>query len=96
MSGIIPLASEEPAKHVRLERLEKHLNEGPEGLEEVILGLSLTPDGEHTTEILTETIRTILEKRKVKLTHLGRGLSTGSELEYADRATIESALQGRK
>jgi recombination protein RecR len=96
LGGIIPLASEEPGKHVRLSPLEKHLKEGPEGLEEVILGLSVTPDGEHTTEVLTETLRPILEKSKIRLTHLGRGLSTGSELEYADRATIESALQGRK
>jgi len=96
LGGIIPLASEEPEKHVRLASLEKHLKGSPEGLEEVILGLSVTPDGEHTTEVITEAIRPILEKAKVRLTHLGRGLSTGSELEYADRATIENALEGRK
>ena len=96
LGGIIPLASEEPKKHVRLEKLEKHIASKPEGLEEVILGLSLTSDGEHTAETLTEALRSPLEKAKIKLTHLGRGLSTGSELEYADRATIENALQGRK
>lgn len=95
LGGIIPLASEEPAKHVRLKELEKHLSGKHTGLEEVILGLSITPDGEHTTEILTEAIRPQLEKAGIKLTHLGRGLSTGSELEYADRATIENALKGR-
>jgi recombination protein RecR len=96
LGGIVPLASEEPEKYVRLAPLKKHLESDPEGLEEVILGLSVTPDGEHTTEVITEAIRAILERVDVKLTHLGRGLSTGSELEYADRATIESALQGRK
>lgn len=96
LGGIVPLASEEPGKHVRLTPLIKHLESAPEGLEEVILGLSVTPDGEHSTEVVTEAIRPILEKTKIKLTHLGRGLSTGSELEYADRATIESALQGRR
>jgi recombinational DNA repair protein RecR len=30
------------------------------------------------------------------VTMLGRGLSTGSELEYADAETLKTALQNRK
>ena len=33
---------------------------------------------------------------EVKVSVLGRGLSTGTELEYSDSATIKSALENRK
>lgn len=35
------------------------------------------------------------EKIGIKITRLGRGLSTGSDLEYADEATLSSALKNR-
>jgi recombination protein RecR len=95
LGGIVPLSSETPEKYIRLSELTSHIKKGPQGLEEVIYGLSVTPDGEHTADIVKETLRPHLEKIQAKATHLGRGLSTGSELEYADRATIENALKGR-
>jgi recombination protein RecR len=36
------------------------------------------------------------DKNPFPITLLGRGLSTGSELEYSDRETIRNALQNRK
>ena len=35
------------------------------------------------------------ELNNVTLTSLGRGLSTGSELEYADEETLRNALKNR-
>ena len=60
-------------------------------LREVILALSANPDGEHTSDEL----KRLLSPTGVKITTLGRGLSTGSELEYADKETLKSALKNR-
>lgn len=89
LGGTIPLASEEPGKHIRLRELTKRLAEN--NLKEVILGLSATTEGDHTRQILQEK----LKDAGVKMSSLGRGLSTGSELEYADPDTIAQALGNR-
>lgn len=64
------------------------------GLTEVVLALSATSEGEHTTDHL-RTVLTPLRER-IRITLLGRGLSTGSELEYSDAETLRGALQNRK
>ena len=89
LGGIIPLASEEPEKHIRLrELIARAQTEKPQ---EIILGLSATTEGDHTRQILAEK----LQKTNSKISSLGRGLSTGSELEYADPETIAQALGNR-
>ena len=89
LGGIIPLASEEPEKHVRLRELLKRAEADKPS--EIILGLSATTEGDHTRQILAEK----LQKTNSKISSLGRGLSTGSELEYADPDTIAQALGNR-
>jgi recombination protein RecR len=96
LGGTVPLAAEEPAKHVRMRELVKRIElEGSSTLKEVILGLSATTEGDHTRLILQEKIMPIAEGFNLKLSSLGRGLSTGSELEYADPDTIANALNSR-
>lgn len=103
LGGTVPLAAEEPAKHVRMRELLKRIEleaTPPQGgvasrLQEVILGLSATTEGDHTRLILQEKIMPIAEGFGLKLSSLGRGLSTGSELEYADPDTIANALNSR-
>ena len=97
LGGAIPLAAEEPAKFVRLQPLLKRAEaEGKDKtLKEVILGLSATTEGDHTRLILQEKLMPIADVYGLKLSSLGRGLSTGSELEYADPDTIASALNSR-
>jgi len=89
LGGIIPLASEEPEKHIRLRELTARAQ--AEKPQEIILGLSATTEGDHTRQILAEK----LQKTNSKISSLGRGLSTGSELEYADPETIAQALGNR-
>lgn len=67
----------------------------PDGLTEVILGFSVNPDGENTGRFVESIIREIPSSESIKISHLGRGLSTGSELEYADPETLKNALQNR-
>ena len=90
LGGIIPLAAEEPEKHIRLRELIKRAESDKPT--EIILGLSATTEGDHTRQILAEK----LQKTNSKISSLGRGLSTGSELEYADPDTIQQALSSRQ
>ena len=97
LGGTIPLASEEPEKHTRIRELFARVEADASSLTltEVILGLSATTEGDHTRQILQEKMRPVAEAFNFKISSLGRGLSTGSELEYADPDTIASALSSR-
>ncbi len=64
------------------------------GLTEIVLALSATSEGEHTEDRVQELLAPF--RSRVRLSALGRGLSTGSELEYADAATLSGALSNRK
>ncbi len=98
LGGTIALAAEEPEKYIRLRELLRRIEVDASALHlnEVILGLSATSEGDHTRKILQEKIRPIAEGLNFKISSLGRGLSTGSELEYADPDTIASALSSRQ
>jgi len=84
-----------PNKHKLLALIENS-----ENLNEIILALPTTTEGEHTAQTVQNIIQGYLQdtstiSRQVKITMLGRGLSTGAELEYADGATLKSALESR-
>ena len=66
-----------------------------DGLKEIILAFSVNPDGENTARYVSGLLKEETEKNGVKISTLGRGLSTGSELEYADPETIKNALKNR-
>ncbi len=98
LGGTIPLASEEPERHIRLRELLQRVEQDAaqqNHLQELILGLSATTEGDHTRRMLQEKLLPIAEGLRFKISSLGRGLSTGSELEYADPDTISSALNSR-
>jgi recombination protein RecR len=62
-------------------------------LSELIFGLSVSPEAEHTRLRLHTMLR---EKfPDLKFSTLGRGLSTGTELEYSDVETLKYALESR-
>jgi len=62
------------------------------GVKEVILALNPTTEGDTTTLYLER----LLKPLNIKITRLGRGLSTGSSLEYTDENTLRNALLGRR
>ena len=64
------------------------------GLNEIILAFPANPEGDATTVRVREEI--LSANKDIKITALGRGLSTGSELEYADPETIKNALESRR
>lgn len=96
--GVIPVADEKTIGYTHMKELEKRITEDlTKGtLKEVILAFSLSPQGDYTDMYLKQVLGPIIENGSAKLTSLGRGLSTGSELEYSDRDTLSYALQNRK
>lgn len=96
LGGTVPLLESDDAKKLRGGAL-KHTVEAriSEGLSEIIIGFSVNPDGENTTRYVQALLRELIDTHLLLVTVLGRGLSTGSELEYADPETIKSALQNR-
>ncbi|OGG40995.1 hypothetical protein A2118_00335 [Candidatus Kaiserbacteria bacterium GWA2_50_9] len=74
-----------------LKAVEKRLKTG---LKEIVLALSATSEGEHTTDRVRELL--MPSRDHFKISELGRGLATGSELEYSDPETLRAALTNRK
>ncbi len=96
LGGTVPLLDTVDIKKLRGGAL-KHLVElrTKEGLKEIILGFSVNPDGENTGRYIEVLLRDTITSFALKISHLGRGLSTGSELEYADPETIKEAFKNR-
>jgi recombination protein RecR len=90
LGGLISLASEK-TNGLRLRELIISLPKR-EGLREIILAFPANPEGDATATRVGEE----LAASGIPVTKLGRGLSTGSELEYADPDTLKSALDNRK
>ena len=96
LGGTVPLLDSEEIKKLRGTKL-KHIvtKRSSEGLSEIILAFSVNPDGENTAGYVESLLREFTEKSTITITRLGRGLSTGSELEYADPETIKNAMKNR-
>jgi recombination protein RecR len=94
LGGTISLASEK-TDGLRVKQLLAGLAARMKtGLQEIILAFPANPEGDATAIRVHEEITAAQEGLTV--TTLGRGLSTGSELEYADPETLKSALENRK
>ena len=63
-------------------------------LKEIVLALSATSEGEHTADHVRQLLAPLRDHLKISV--LGRGLATGSELEYSDAETLRAALSNRK
>ncbi len=61
-------------------------------VKEVILALSPDVEGQATASYLSG----ILAEKQIKITRLAQGLPAGSDISYADAATIGAALKGRR
>jgi len=95
LGGLLPILEKEPEKRIRIKKLLELIKKRNGNLKEIILALSLNPEGENTLDYLSQQIKTVSTKSPVKITTLGRGLSTGTELEYLDNNTFENALKNR-
>ena len=98
LGGLVSIVNKETPNFVRIKELLNTIESRAknDNLKEVIIALSLNPQGEHTDMYLREKISPLEEKYKFKIVSLGRGLSTGTELEYSDGETIKNALMNRQ
>jgi recombination protein RecR len=95
LGGTVSVSTKDAGKHIRLEELKKRIADTGNELKEIIIGTNANPDGEHTTRFILSEIHPLVEKYTITVSTLGRGLSTGTELEYSDKDTIASALKNR-
>jgi recombination protein RecR len=90
LGGTVPVLDKNPGEKIRLNELKSRVQKNE--LQEIIIALSANPEGENTTDIIKKELKDITD---IKISILGRGLSTGSELEYSDSETIKNALENR-
>lgn len=97
LGGLAPIITKETPSFLRLKELLSTIENRAKNdkLKEIIIALSLNPQGEHTDMYLREKISPLQDKYGFKIVSLGRGLSTGTELEYSDSETIKNALKNR-
>ncbi len=97
LGGSVPFLEKNPQAFIRLNELQRLLSDRKE-IKEIILAHNQTPEGEHTGHIVQEMMEGMIKKIGATFTisHLGRGLSTGTELEYSDNETLRNALKNRR
>jgi recombination protein RecR len=97
LGGTIPILEKEPEKKVRLNELSSRISKmnNINELSEIIFAFSVNAEGEHTIEFLEQHLKNLLQDKPIKFSHLGRGVSTGAEVEYLDSDTIKNALKNR-
>lgn len=98
LGGTVPLLHHsDNVKSVRAAALRAHVGSGlKQGLREVILAFAVNPDGDNTGRFVRTIVSEVDTTNSLSVFELGRGLSTGSELEYADPETIKAALGSRR
>ena len=76
----------------KIKKLVIHLKKSSPKIEEVILAVNYTAEG----QALRSYLENILKPLNIHLTHIRQGLPLGSELEYADQETLKTAFQKRE
>ncbi|NCT00156.1 recombination protein RecR [Candidatus Parcubacteria bacterium] len=97
IGGSLPYLAENPEQLIRINELRAivEMKIKRDSLSEIIFALSATPQGEHTEEYVKNKLETLTKNNDLKVSHLGRGLSTGLEIEYSDKDTFEQAFRHR-
>lgn len=96
LGGLVPIVEKNTKKNVRIEELKEKIKNNGKGLKEIILAFSLNPQGDHTDFYIRSQLNDICKSQNIKISSLGRGLSTGTELEYSDNDTLKNALKNRQ
>lgn len=98
LGGLVPIVEKTTKSRVRIEELKQEISSPKQGfgeLKEIILAFSISPQGNHTDQYVREQLQDIAKKLDIKISSLGKGLSTGTELEYSDNDTLQNALKNR-
>lgn len=97
LGSVLPILAINPTELIRVRELTSYLKDkiDANNLSEIIFALPVTDEGDYTVEYLESVVRQIVGADSIKRSHLARGLSSGLELEYVDKATFANALKGR-
>lgn len=95
LGGLVPIVEKDTLKFVRIAELKNKIKK-ENNLKEIILAFAISPTGDHTDFYIRNEIKELIEEKNIKISSLGRGLSTGTELEYSDNETLKNALKNRK
>jgi len=97
LGNMAPMLDTDIEKHVKIRELTTLIEKRGSNkiLQEIILATPANPEGDYTANIITGRIKDLCNQHGIKISRLGRGLSTGSELEYIDSDTLSSALSSR-
>lgn len=96
LGGLVPIVEKHTPSYVRINELKKKIQKQITNgeIKEIILAFSMNPSGDHTDMYIRLELESFLDKG-IKISSLGKGLSTGSELEYADKETLKYAMKNR-
>lgn len=89
LGGIISPIDGIGPSDLKIDTLEEKIGTG--GINEVILALSTTMEGDTTNFYLFKR----LNKYEIRITTLARGVAIGDELEYTDEITLGRAINNR-
>lgn len=96
LGGLAPMLDTDLERYTRITKLISKVEEKAQNnLKEIIIAFSANREGDHTKNIVLSKLKPIIDSYSLKVTSLGRGLSTGSELEYSDKNTLKSAIDSR-
>ncbi len=95
LGGLIPIIQKNIIEGTHIAYLQTRIEHEKGVLKELILAFPLTPNGDHTDQAVREILAQTLPSG-ISITSLGRGLSTGAELEYADPASLSASLKKRE
>ncbi|MDP3988967.1 MAG: toprim domain-containing protein [bacterium] len=95
LGGNVPILEDQPEKLIRLQQLCTRVSRDGAKLQEIILALSATREGDYTTTLIKDALQDLSKTHNITITMLGRGLSTGTEIEYIDPDTMSAALRNR-
>jgi|SRR3989344_6604401 len=94
LGGTVALGNEKNPR-IREADLVKCMQMRMNELREIILAFPANIEGDTTGARVRDIIEPLIKDAQVLVSTLGRGLSTGAELEYADSDTIKNALKNR-
>ena len=77
-------------EHLAIDSLVARVSAG--GIEEVVLAMNATLDGQTTMHYLADRLETL----PVRVTQLAHGVPVGGELDYLDEGTLAQALRARR
>jgi recombination protein RecR len=90
LGGTLSTVKKNNQSDLKINELQKRISN--QKIQEIILATNPTTEGDATALYIARIVKPL----GVKVTRLGRGLSTGGDIEYADELTLGSAIMNRK